>query len=119
LQTHLEHEAESDPQLLAKELPEVPVQKSRLVTPSLATLEKAVAARIYFEGLYFAILRQPPSREQRRKALENELLQMRISDVAKQEIRERWFQNETNYLRDRRARVDPSSFVKLKTIGHG
>jgi hypothetical protein len=121
LQTHLEHDIDSIPaqRPASKPLPEVPLTPPRIIAPSLPTLEKAVAARIYFENLYFAILRKPPSREQRRRALEKDLAVMRISPEAKQEIRDRWLQNETDYLRDRRARVDPSAFVKLKTIGHG
>jgi protein-serine/threonine kinase len=116
----MEHEAEGDPNLLSKDLPEIPTPyEPRTITPSLQTLEKAVAARIYFENIYFAILRKPPSREQRRQAMERELALMRISEEAKDEIRERWLQNESDYLRERRNRVDPSSFKKLKTIGHG
>lgn len=122
LRAHAEHEADdiqAQQSPRPKPLPEVPRKPEPTIVPSLPTLEKAVAARIYFENLYFAILRKPPSREQRRRALEKELGAMRLSDEAKQEIRERWLQNETDYLRDRRAKVGPSAFVKLKTIGHG
>ena len=41
-----------------------PSSLKELITPSLAILEKAVS-RIYFENLYFPLLRHPPSREQR------------------------------------------------------
>jgi hypothetical protein len=51
--------------------------------------------------------------------MEKELMAMRISNEAKQEIRDRWQQNESDYLRERRRKVDPNAFVKLKTIGHG
>jgi protein-serine/threonine kinase len=121
LQTHAEHETDAlqAQRPASKPLPEVPPRPAPVIVPSLPTLEKAVAARIYFENLYFAILRKPPSREQRRRAMEKELAVMKLSPEAKQEVRERWTQNETDYLRDRRARVDPSAFVKLKTIGHG
>ena len=44
---------------------------------------------------------------------------MRISEEAKEEIKEKWTRNESDYLRERRRKVDPSAFVKLKTIGHG
>ncbi|KIJ18926.1 hypothetical protein PAXINDRAFT_175046 [Paxillus involutus ATCC 200175] len=89
------------------------------ITPSLATLEKAVSARIYFENLYFPLLRQPPSREQRRVAMEKDMLGMNLSDEQKGELRARWRQNETDYLRERRRKVDATAFIKLKTIGHG
>ncbi|KAG6378156.1 kinase-like domain-containing protein [Boletus reticuloceps] len=89
------------------------------ITPSLATLEKAVSARIYFENLYFPLLRQPPSREQRRVAMENDMIAMGLSEEQKEELRSCWRQNETDYLRDRRRKVDVTAFIKLKTIGHG
>ena len=91
----------------------------RPITPSLATLEKAVSARIYFENLYFPLLRQPPSREQRRIAMENDMVTMRLSEDQKEALRAHWRQNETEYLRERRRKVDATAFIKLKTIGHG
>jgi protein-serine/threonine kinase len=93
--------------------------RPRTVTPSLSTLEKAVSARIYFENLYFPLLRQQPSREQRRLAMERDMEQLGMSEAQCAVVRERWRKNETEYLRERRARVDVTSFVKLKTIGHG
>lgn len=96
-----------------------PPAKPRKIIPSLPTLEKAVSARIYFENLYFPLLRQQPSREQRRLAFEKEMDQLGMSDAQKNALRERWRQNETDYLRQRRAKVDVNAFVKLKTIGHG
>ncbi|KAF8577309.1 kinase-like protein [Ramaria rubella] len=100
-------------------LPTAPDPPPRIITPSLTTLEKAISARIYFENLYFPLLRHPPSRDQRRLAMEREMEEMHFSQAQKAELRERWRQNETAYLRDRRRKVDPSAFVKLKTIGHG
>ncbi len=103
-----------------KEYPEIPTPRPRKpITPSLATLEKAVAAKIYFENLYFPLLRHPPSREQRRVAMEKEMANMQMSEAQKENIRRRWRQNETEYLRDRRRKVDVNAFAKLKTIGHG
>ncbi|EJD03128.1 kinase-like protein [Fomitiporia mediterranea MF3/22] len=120
LKTHPEHEDEDDPTIGEKEMPEIPQQRTpRAISPSLQTLEKAVAAKIYFENLYFPLLRHPPSREQRRLAMEREMEEMRLSEDRKAELRRRWRQNETEYLRDRRRKVDVSTFVTLKTIGHG
>ncbi|KAF8973150.1 kinase-like domain-containing protein [Flammula alnicola] len=95
------------------------VSPPRVITPSLATLEKAVAARIYFENLYFPLFRQPNSREQRKLAMEKDMVEMQLSHAQKEHLRARWRQNETEYLRERRQKVDASAFVKLKTIGHG
>lgn len=121
LAAHPEHEHEEaaalDPD---KDLPDVPAPIPRKpVTPSLATLDKAVSARIFFENLYFPLLRQPPSREQRRVAMERDMANMQLSETQKEYLRSRWRQNETDYLRERRRKVDVSAFVKLKTIGHG
>ncbi|THU95397.1 kinase-like protein [Dendrothele bispora CBS 962.96] len=115
-----EHD-ERDPgtEELGKELPQPPPLPAKLIVPSLATLEKAVAARIYFENLYFPLLRQPPSREQRRLAMERDMMEMNLSPVQKEDLRERWRKNETDYLRERRRKVDANAFTMLKTIGHG
>lgn len=87
---------------------------------SIATLDRAASAKIYFENIYFPILRRPPSREQRRIALEKDLSQLvHLTEVQKEEIRQRWRLNETEYLRERRRRVSPEAFTRLKVIGHG
>ncbi|KAI0775753.1 kinase-like protein [Trametes elegans] len=121
LPAHPEHEQEDAAAMDSdKDFPEIPTPRpNRPITPSLATLEKAVAAKIFFENLYFPLLRHPPSREQRRVALEKEMAMMQLSEAQKEGIRRRWRQNETDYLRERRRKVDVNAFVKLKTIGHG
>jgi len=121
LAAHPEQEHE-DVEVLDPEptLPDVsPIRVRKPITPSLATLEKAVSAKIYFENLYFPLLRQPPSRDQRRLAMEKDMMNMQLSETQKEYLRGRWRQNETDYLRERRRKVDVSAFVKLKTIGHG
>ncbi|KAG9088617.1 hypothetical protein FRC06_001947 [Ceratobasidium sp. 370] len=92
---------------------------TRPFRPSLTTLDKAVSAKIYFENVYFPLLRLPPSREQRRMAMEAEMEQLNIPQHQRTQLRLKWRANETAYLRERRRRVDQRSFVKLKTIGHG
>jgi protein-serine/threonine kinase len=76
----------------------------RVVTPSLATLERAVSSRIFFKNIYFPLplLRHPPSRELRRVAMERDMLSMGLSDRRKEDLRARWSQNETDYLRELR-----------------
>ena len=119
LHAHAElQEIDEDPIPDVRHLPqESPIP--RPIVPSLHTLDKAVSARIYFENLYFPLLRQPPSREQRRLAMEKDMTHMQLHQAQKEELRARWRQNETNYLRECRRKVDASAFVKLKTIGHG
>ena len=119
LVAHPEQELEDKPTpLLSENFPSLPEPK-RVITPSLATLEKAVSARIYFENLYFPLLRHPPSREQRRLAMERDMLSMDLSDPRKDELRAHWRQKETEYIREQRRKVDINALVKLKTIGHG
>jgi len=116
--THPEQDVEEEPaQVSENKLPSP--EPKRVITPSLATLERAVSARIFFENLYFPLLRQPPSREQRRLAMERDMLGMGLPESRKEYLRTRWRQNETDYLREQRRKVDVSAFVKLKTIGHG
>ncbi|KAJ6587159.1 kinase-like protein [Mycena vulgaris] len=115
LQVHPEDEEHL---LDTSEPPELPPPR-KPITPSLATLEKAVSARIYFENLYFPLFRHPPSREQRRLAMERDMAEMQLNQMQKENLRARWRQNETDYLRDRRRRIDVTAFRKLKTIGHG
>lgn len=121
LVTHVEHEDESGLTGDGRQMPDVMhVERApRVINPSLETLEKAAAAKIYFENLYFPLFRHPPSREQRRIAMEKEMEDLGLSDSRKDNLRARWRQNETDYLRERRRKVDVSAFVKLKTIGHG
>ncbi|KAF9524002.1 kinase-like domain-containing protein [Crepidotus variabilis] len=114
LQAHPEVQENED-----QDLPQPEPFRRRMITPSLATLEKAVAARIYFENLYFPLLRQPNSREQRRTAMERDMVEMNLTSDQKDHLRSRWRQNETEYLRERRQKLDANAFVKLKTIGHG
>ena len=51
--------------------------------------------------------------------MERDMAAMGLSEPAKEELRARWRQNETDYLREKRRKVDVSAFIKLKTIGHG
>ncbi|KAG9006011.1 hypothetical protein FRB95_006459 [Tulasnella sp. JGI-2019a] len=99
--------------------PPIPPPKPKPINPTLSTLEKAASARIFFENLYFPLLRQPPSREQRRLAMEREMDQMGMNEETRLMLRERWRKNETEYLREQRKKVHVSAFKELKTIGHG
>ena len=47
------------------------------------------------------------------------MVSMGIPEERKEQLRARWRKNETDYLRERRRKVDVSAFVRLKTIGHG
>jgi protein-serine/threonine kinase len=89
------------------------------ITPSLTTVEKSVAAAIYFEQLYYHILKQPDDRQMRRAQLERELASLPLPDQQKRFARLALAESETAHLRDTRLRINVNSFVRLKTIGHG
>lgn len=105
--------------------------RAQIVHPSLSTLEKAASIAIFFETLYHALLKPPPSlqaahpdnytcaRERRRLALEDEMEQRGLAEIERQKLRQRWVEAETNNLRERRRRVGLNSFAKMKVIGHG
>lgn len=100
-----------------------PLQESESATapfrPSLETVEKSVATKVYLENHYYAILKRPRDRDQRRAALERELASANMSDAQRRKIRAAWMLTETEHLRDLRKKVNVNSFRKLKTIGHG
>lgn len=116
---HDEHSLPAHEELPAPAPPAPPPVPKKFITPSLATLEKAVSARIYFENLYFSLFRHTPSREQRRLAMERDMEEMQLSNSQRDHLRARWRQNETQYLREKRRKVDVTAFTVLKTIGHG
>ena len=60
LVAHSEQEHEDEPTpLFSENISSLPEPKS-VITPSLATLEEVFSAWIYFENLYFPLLRHPP-----------------------------------------------------------
>lgn len=89
--------------------------------PSLETVERLVATKVYLENHYYGILKRPRDRDQRKAALERELTAAGagMSDAQRRGIRAAWAASETEHLRDLRARVGANSFLKVKTIGHG
>lgn len=104
---------------------------TRIIQPSLPTLEKAASIAIFFETLYHALLKPPPTlqaahpdnyicaRELRRLALEDEMANRGLKETDKEALRQKWVEAETNNLREKRRRVGSNSFTKLKVIGHG
>ncbi|KAI0268856.1 hypothetical protein BC834DRAFT_657143 [Gloeopeniophorella convolvens] len=76
----------------------------RVITPSLATLEKVVSARIYFENLYFPPFRHLPSGEQRRLAMKRDMLNMGLTEPRKEELRAGWRRSETAISKNNVAR---------------
>ncbi|KAK4702158.1 hypothetical protein P7C70_g4069, partial [Phenoliferia sp. Uapishka_3] len=98
---------------------QIPYDAPKPFVPSLTTIEKAVATKVFFETHYHAILKKPRGRDQRKELLERELARLNISDAERRNVRSAWALSESEYLRDLRKKVNVGSFVKLKTIGHG
>lgn len=89
------------------------------IVPSLTTIEKSVAAKVYFENYFYGILKKPSGRSKRRMQLETELENMKISDQDKREIRQEWLNLESDYMRLLRRKITINSFQIIKTVGHG
>lgn len=89
------------------------------ITPSLATMERAIGARVFFETTYHSILKKESPRILRKAQLEDELSRIKMSESEKHSVRAAFVASETEHLRRVRNRVNVGSFVKLKTIGHG
>jgi serine/threonine protein kinase len=87
-------------------------------TPSLATVEKAVAARTYFEAYFNNLLNRPSGRSARQAELDL-MLSTCTNEQDRTALRAEWNKLETQHLRELRARVSISSFRRIKTIGHG
>src|SRR4051794_12250904 len=93
--------------------------KNQEIIPSLTTIEKSVAAKVYFENYFYGILKKPSGRAKRRLQLESELENMKISDQDKREIRQEWLNLESDYMRLLRKKITINSFQMIKTVGHG
>lgn len=87
--------------------------------PSLETVEKSVATKVYLENHYYGILKRPRDRDQRRAALERELASANMTDAHRRKLRAAWILSETEHLRSLRNKVTVNAFTKIKTIGHG
>ena len=102
--------------------PDVPINTHlRLPTdfrPSLTTVEKAASTKVYFETYFNNILKKPSSRLSRTAELEQLLSGCRTNEE-RLNVQAEWSRLETEHLRDLRTRIGPSSFMKIKTIGHG
>ncbi|CAG8447034.1 5599_t:CDS:2 [Ambispora gerdemannii] len=89
------------------------------IVPSLATVEKSAATKIYFENYFYGILKEPSGRTKRRLQLESELEGMGIPEEDKREIRQEWLNIESDYMRLIRTKITVNSFHIIKTVGHG
>jgi protein-serine/threonine kinase len=75
------------------------------ITPTIATVEKAAAAKIYLETYFNERLAQPDAREARVRQLDSQLWHMgaAVSQAERDRCRRQFFRNETDHLRETRA----------------
>ncbi|KAK7719913.1 hypothetical protein SLS64_002094 [Diaporthe eres] len=89
------------------------------ITPTIATVEKAAAAKIYLETYYNERLAQPNPREVRLHLLGSELWHMgaAVPEAEKNILRRQFCRNESDHLRE--TRVIKARTLKALTEGRG
>lgn len=75
--------------------------------------------KFYMEQRIENVLKDRKEREQRREQLELEMQRVQLSEDAQSEMRKILSQKESNYIRLKRSKMDPSMFHKIKKIGVG
>lgn len=77
------------------------------------------AFKFYMEQHVENILKNYQQRIRRKKQLESEMQRVGLSGDAQEQMRMMLSQKESNYIRLKRAKMDKSMFVKIKTLGVG
>ncbi|XP_061480081.1 serine/threonine-protein kinase LATS1 isoform X1 [Rhineura floridana] len=77
------------------------------------------AFKFFMEQHVENILKSHQQRLHRKKQLENEMMRVGLSQEAQDQMRKMLCQKESNYIRLKRAKMDKSMFVKIKTLGIG
>ncbi|OCT78026.1 hypothetical protein XELAEV_18029123mg [Xenopus laevis] len=77
------------------------------------------AFKFFMEQHVENILKSHHQRLHRKKQLENEMMRVRLSQEAQDQMRKMLCQKESNYIRLKRAKMEKSMFVKIKTLGIG
>ncbi|XP_069463822.1 serine/threonine-protein kinase LATS1 [Ambystoma mexicanum] len=77
------------------------------------------AFKFFMEQHVENILKSHHQRMHRKKQLENEMMRVGLSQDAQDQMRKMLCQKESNYIRLRRAKMDKTMFVKIKTLGIG
>ncbi|KAM4694939.1 serine/threonine-protein kinase LATS1 [Discoglossus pictus] len=77
------------------------------------------AFKFFMEQHVENILKSHHQRLHRKKQLENEMMRVGLSLDAQDQMRKMLCQKESNYIRLKRAKMDKSMFVKIKTLGIG
>jgi protein-serine/threonine kinase len=99
-----------------------PIQENTLdhATPTVITVERAAAAKVYLETYFNDKLCRPSPRSLRQQALEAQLhYDQTLIEIEKHEYRQAFYSDETNYLRETRVLRSRSggSLVSARCIG--
>lgn len=101
---------------------ESPVPERRRKEESYESRVKSyspAAFKFYMEQHMENIMKCHEQRNHRRMQLENEMARVGLSEEAQDQMRRMLNQKESNYLRQRRAKMSKSMFKKIKTLGIG
>lgn len=100
----------------------VPVRKNKRDEErreSRIQIYSSQAFKFFMEQHVENILKSHHQRLHRKKQLENEMCRVGLSPDAQDQMRKMLCQKESNYIRLKRAKMEKSMFVKIKTLGIG
>ncbi|XP_048449236.1 serine/threonine-protein kinase LATS1 [Rhincodon typus] len=100
----------------------VPVRKNKKDEErreSRIQIYSSQAFKFFMEQHVENVLKSHQQRLHRKKQLENEMSRVGLSKDAQDQMRKMLCQKESNYIRLKRAKMDKSMFVKIKTLGIG
>lgn len=103
-------------------------EEQLIIVPSITTVEHTANAKMYFEHLYNPVRFVTAAREERQQDFAEHLCTLNLPEDRKEQLRENFFQLESNYLRQSRAlncefsRDDAPSragYRRSKVLGRG
>ncbi|KAG5846699.1 hypothetical protein ANANG_G00117740 [Anguilla anguilla] len=97
----------------------VPVRRNKKDEERRVPLYSPQAFKFFMEQHVENILKNHQQRIRRKKQLESEMQRVGLSGEAQEQMRMMLCQKESNYIRLKRAKMDKSMFVKIKTLGVG
>ena len=94
-------------------------ERDRLRCDTKVRVYSPQAFKFYMEQHVENVLKSHTQRMNRRLQLEKEMAKAELSEEAARQMRKMLHQKESNYIRLKRAKMDPCMFDKIKTLGVG
>lgn len=94
-------------------------ERDRLRCDTKVRVYSPQAFKFYMEQHVENVLKSHTQRMNRRLQLEKEMAKVELSEEAARQMRKMLHQKESNYIRLKRAKMDPCMFDKIKTLGVG